>query len=443
MTIIFACINATSFAKAQNTNGNRTTSTNERIIAYSVYDLNAFIKTDSQNYIYSNNNGSSFDFNLMSFNPYYLPIGFPMFDYINYPVIARKVLADSITIWSTDGISHAYSVSKNIYAKHDSLKNVGNILVEDVAENSIENVICNYYSVNKISFAIEVDKGLGLWDSVMKRTYSYDSNNRIVVDTTYTYQFGNWELINKYEYTYDGSSNLILANNYAWTSSGWILISRYTNAYYPDNKIKTTVFESGGGTGTVSFVQRDTFGYNVADYCTLREQYRWSGSTWEGTFSVTKNVSISGWPDTCIYYSWSSGNWVPENLCVYTYNPLGNPVYSYSYKYLGAAFLSTPFKKENFYYQNFSGAAQLKTVSLLPVKVFPNPAYEQITIMLPETSCKEIIVEIIGQLGQRLFYKKMNSNPLLRVDISQIPEGNYILLISSDEKCAQKIEVRR
>jgi hypothetical protein len=73
-------------------------------------------------------------------------------------------------------------------------------------------------------------------------------------------------------------------------------------------------------------------------------------------------------------------------------------------------------------------------LQLTDVVVFPNPANAHINIQFNKVLQGEITVSVINILGQKLLHAKENNTQIIRLDISNIPNGVYRLHIAQKEQ---------
>lgn len=65
------------------------------------------------------------------------------------------------------------------------------------------------------------------------------------------------------------------------------------------------------------------------------------------------------------------------------------------------------------------------------IKIYPNPAKNQITVELPESETSNLKLELFGLLGQVLFTKNGPATKEL-IDVRLLPEGIYYLKVQSN-----------
>ncbi|MFH2094503.1 MAG: T9SS type A sorting domain-containing protein [Bacteroidota bacterium] len=61
------------------------------------------------------------------------------------------------------------------------------------------------------------------------------------------------------------------------------------------------------------------------------------------------------------------------------------------------------------------------------IKYYPNPAADQLIISVQDGFCDNISVRIICMAGQILISEDMQGASKYMIDISRLPEGNYII----------------
>ncbi len=73
-----------------------------------------------------------------------------------------------------------------------------------------------------------------------------------------------------------------------------------------------------------------------------------------------------------------------------------------------------------------AGINQITNITHL--KVYPNPANNQLSISLPE-STNSTKIEIYDMLGNKVIEQKTNATPLANIDVANLSEGNYFLRV--------------
>ncbi|MCB2208382.1 MAG: T9SS type A sorting domain-containing protein [Bacteroidetes bacterium] len=78
----------------------------------------------------------------------------------------------------------------------------------------------------------------------------------------------------------------------------------------------------------------------------------------------------------------------------------------------------------------------------LAINIWPNPFQDEFSFELPDKSNEPVNIEIFSIIGSRLISKnfaaRVQSN-IYRIDGSQLPQGTYLLKVTSDEKKVTKL----
>lgn len=75
------------------------------------------------------------------------------------------------------------------------------------------------------------------------------------------------------------------------------------------------------------------------------------------------------------------------------------------------------------------------------VKIYPNPAYNRVTIELPNNK-QEFEVEILNMIGQQVYHNILKSESKKEISLKEMSEGLYLIrIISSDINYIQKLQV--
>lgn len=92
-------------------------------------------------------------------------------------------------------------------------------------------------------------------------------------------------------------------------------------------------------------------------------------------------------------------------------------------------------------YKNITGTNLLtvdKNILEKNIKIYPNPASENITIDLGESNSKAINIDMIDSIGKIIFSENYTNQNKVSVNLSQFSKGVYFVKITNDDK--QQIE---
>ena len=92
-------------------------------------------------------------------------------------------------------------------------------------------------------------------------------------------------------------------------------------------------------------------------------------------------------------------------------------------------------------YKNTTGTNLLgvdKNLLENKIKIYPNPASENITIDLGESNSKSLNIDVIDSIGKIIFSESYTNQNKVSVNLSQFSEGVYFVKITNDDK--QQIE---
>ena len=87
----------------------------------------------------------------------------------------------------------------------------------------------------------------------------------------------------------------------------------------------------------------------------------------------------------------------------------------------------------------YGEATYASNVNLIDIKLYPNPAHNNITVTVPEANSD---VSIINANGQVVFSKEFNSNKF-DVDITSLPAGNYLIKVKTNKGSIVKKFVKK
>lgn len=383
----------------------KTTGTKQRVIASSGYELTGgSVLTDSTNYFYNGNNyrGSSFDYNMMTYDLTYSPANSPSFSAPSFfgtsspqqPLIS----ADSIVTKADNG--SGLDVSSKEYSSFVNNTQISDYKYYDYSTGTPDTgdrYISTYDAQNRIN-SVTYMRWSGMnngWDTVQKRSMYYNAQGVQQNDSIAAYNGGVWTTLAAFNYVYNGS-NLAQINGYEYDGTAWNLTLQYVNTYTSGNQLQTSTYSVDNGSGTMMPLFRDTFGYtNNSAFCTYWESLLNQGSGLQTAFVFAKHLNSQGLPDSTHVNVAIAGIEVDQK---FTYNANNNPI-------LELDMLQVPMTDTsaiNYYYEDYNDLA----VNNVPkatanITVYPNPSNGMLNIRWDNYKTgTPVSIRIINAAGQ-------------------------------------------
>ena len=438
----------------------------ERLVAFSGYNLsdtaNLMLtgKSDSGYFMYSGQEGSEFNYQMMDFvvtpdvaftsplNENY-PLTYNIaFDFPSMPDVP-EMFPDSAYLWANNtssGVDSFYYADRSTYSYSNTILQQDNQFQPDLpGQNQRINF---YYASGKLTSAIYLNYSgsTSTWDTVNIVSYAYNGSGELVMDSaTFHPAAGVWIIDYKFVYTYDGSGNISSIDDFVDSSGYWQASRRMLFSYNTDNTLHTASVNQYSG-GTLIPFSLDSFGYTTGvNYFTFEKTSVFLSDTVACTY--LKHVSGAGLPDTVTYsYFINSPGLSPQLMMAkkvsFVYDTLENPVVASAFNYIIAdsfawtgSYAATAERIFYYHYQTYELSDVKNVVAQAPVKIYPNPATSEITILRPGVSIGSAsFVTITNMAGQPVIKQKfLWARESESLAVSELPRGIYILTIADKD----------
>ena len=291
------------------------------------------------------------------------------------------------------------------------------------------------------------------WRWVYLMEWEYDSLDRMIVSTHYVSRNGStWEGYEKFDYLYDNNNKKIKSASYIWnnTDSAWIGANSKEEFIY-DSKGNRTMyaFYYWSSNNTWKGNYKGEYTYNDKGLLTMEANYDWDNddndwiirNKWEFIYDNNDNIT------TYIQYNMHGEYYREEYVYDLSYSraelliPVGmtfsytnnKPIEEKSYKMFGTAWEELSIGTYYWSAKNVTGIVETHCNASL--RVYPNPAGNQLTI-----DCRDVInhvstVEIYDVVGQTVGagFKPAPTNAKneITIDISHLAAGMYFLKIGN------------
>lgn len=161
------------------------------------------------------------------------------------------------------------------------------------------------------------------WQIYAGNNYEYDSNNNLIKETYYNYDFltGLWKISYSTSYTYDGNNRVLQTIDQNWISTTNKLENSYRDtATYLGGKYAGSISEEWDD-ASLSWVYKFKYvlTYNASNLIESSLSYKWDGVQWVNDFRGTltyNGTKISSSLDE----EWVSSQWVNSSKTLLTYD---------------------------------------------------------------------------------------------------------------------------
>lgn len=366
----------------------------ERVKGQSTYDnvQNSF--ADSILLSYGPGGTSAFDLSSMLFPYNNQHLNAPSFEYTGN-FINPQVTYKNLRRQTIDPNTLTYGLYQWEGAQYDPS---GNLLRDTIwyadslsQPNRIYAQVFN--ASNRIVRAYANNWKSGKSDSVTKRFFKYDVQNRLISDSVYQFSGGNWYKISRTVYTYSTGVAPYRINhftNYFDTTFTKPLkeVLRYENGFDGSGRLLTVRTSYYDGSILKPYVL-DTFSYTGSlNFHTSWREYQFEpiNNRWVPQFRMSKQLNASQLPDLIWHdlYDSTARKWIPYIRYNMTYNANGNPVRKDEYDHNMVSFPATPNFTTRYYYEAISTTSIALTMAEVGEwKSWPNPFRGELNMEIP------------------------------------------------------------
>lgn len=372
----------------------KTTATTQRLIGSARIDQTNI--TDSAVYYYSFGRGSAFDFDLLTY------IAARPFPYIQHTGVMYDSCHKEVGAGSTS-IKYAAGNFPASYHYYVMGPNTRETYSYDAQQQLVEVLTESYSSATMV------------WSPNFRTKYVY-AGGRLVADTTEHHPSGSWLTTNRTDYRYNTAGQLDTAVSYQYASLTWIPFNKYRITYNGQYPV-TTVYEIHNGISwdNINKVEK-TF---AANQKISELWYQWNSGSWVQQSEEYRHLNSNNLPDSIFSIDpvWDT------TIVKLTYNSFNNPVTLDRYvSSLNAT------EQERFWYQEYEPTGVSDAVVPARLTLYPNPAREQIHILMDKQKEGSVVYIVVNKLGQTVLSGNASlDNYKLTLDTHNLSTGMYWL----------------
>ncbi len=227
-----------------------------------------------------------------------------------------ELLIDSIITNSITG-----GMLKNLFQYNVDNK-MKEWLILDNTGNGWNNSIKNVYSYdfeNKLLLEVSLGWNMSQWDSLTQIKYFYFQGN-VLQYIFQDYTVNGWENASRANYEYDTVGNVKKIISETWINNDWQNSHQASYFYRYQNLMDSILFQTWDG-NTWQNYSKSTFFYSVnpldADSIIIKS---WTGSNWLNYLKRLPTYDLNHNQIEIVDQTWSSNNWENSNQFLYSYN---------------------------------------------------------------------------------------------------------------------------
>ncbi|PZF73005.1 T9SS type A sorting domain-containing protein [Taibaiella soli] len=434
---IFSFMNQQAIRAAQM----KTTVIKQRLIASSDYNATngVYDITDSSYFYYNGNNyrGSTFDYNMMSYDFNYEPDDMPTFNapsQFGFTSVAQPLtLTDSTISFQLDSNNNLVLLSRitGSYVNNNKIADYATYDLSTGTPMGNNRYLSTYDAQGRVATVVRMNWNNNNWDTADKRTIYYDAQGIQQTDTLTFYDSGAWLPVGAIAYSYT-NNNLTQINMYEFTGSSWLLTQQYVNTYTASNQLQTSAYSVDTGGTLLVPMSADSFGYtNNSAFCTYWLSsinplyFQLPSMPLVPAFLYEKHLNTQGLPDTThidIPFLGESGSQV------FTYNSSNNPI-------LEQDMVDTNTYITNYYYEDYDDLA----VNNIPkatanINVYPNPSTDMLNIRWDNFKAgTPVSIRIINAAGQTVHSESFGWRQTIEnLSMANLQAGVYWISIADN-----------
>lgn len=286
------------------------------------------------------------------------------------------------------------------------------------------------------------------WET-WKDTYTYDGSNNLTekLEQKLDDATGTWMNLARETYTYSGSQKTADIH-FTWYNSQWQ--SQTRTVYHYKGSLTDTVYNEyyDATTGNGSAYQLITMTYTANNDMDTLSYFDWQSGSWVGDKRYSQTFDNNHNMLTYTRQAWFSNTWNMNNQDSTVYNKANLPVVVYSElewnDVTGKFEIGDYAERRNFYYIDPTLVKDIKSKSS-DLTIFPNPASSTLTIQLQNRSAQIASFIIYDAMGKAVKHWTEPISGLYNqtIDVSNLPQGQYLLRTSADQFASQKFTILR
>lgn len=282
------------------------------------------------------------------------------------------------------------------------------------------------------------------WDKFERLFYTYFQDSIGTVIRSLPDSNNNWKSANKYIYNYTGNP-LQVQSYYAqyWNqdSNKFIDTTRLLNTYNANQKVETTLTEKRVGYNNWTTLTRTLYYYNGSSQLIEKTLEEYSNA-WDNKDRFLYNYNGNLVSEE-IYYEGFNTTWNLHHKTIFSYDVNENLTFKQRDDYLGATYV--PYSRDFYYYNTFVvGSHDLAEASVNMV-VYPNPAYEKITLAMKTTPGSQLTISVYDATGRlRIIRQEPSLTEEFKTEliVNTLAAGTYFVKVTDEKNKSSVVKMQ-
>jgi hypothetical protein len=316
---------------------------------------------------------------------------------------------------------------------------------------------------------LDWDTGTSQWIKSEVSTYTYNANNRSVVELYQKYNGSTIEFQDRVSNTYNSegfliqileedyltsswvnafkinleyaNGNIVSGISSEWNGEDWIIgedSSKVTINYNANGTVSSVVSDIWDGTSWFA-AYRSVYSYDGNNRVVLQEEQFWDGSAWMAEYKTEYAYDVNGNVLTNKEFYNDNGVFIQENEETNTFDTsqlmanFAHPFkdksgidYLFSVNGIVNKILTTTTANRRTTYNYDQTTASIPKFDLTDVQVYPNPAKDVVNVSIQNVSIHKI--EVYNLLG-----KKVLTSTKSKINVENLAKGVYLLKVQSED----------
>ena len=406
--------------QAGNSAAQRPTTIQQRVIGMAVQGSDA----DSVGYTYSGTNGSTYNYNSLSFTfATQFDIVYPPHPLLPMIEHSDMMKADSILSFDNSGLYYIEAASYNSINKIDTI-------VSREADVNQGWMTTAEYDAGGAPYQVDYFDLDEMGSTPTQRTLHVynDTDTRLLSDSLYDWDGTEWLLSQYVVYNYNSDGKVAEMIHYipGVADPFYSIVVNWNSDGLIEN---LSQYEGSIENGIVQLTDTVTYFPGTNMYKSYIEYYLFGEDEYITQF--TRSLNADNLPDSIMLATFQSGfGWEETGVILANYNDYNNPV-SLT---LIPAIPEDEVTSVLFYYEEYDDASTVQELnSAKQLLVYPNPFVNQISFEWQESGSVASL-SITDMLGRCVFQQELPAQTGVQtVNVPEIATGNYLLQITDDQ----------
>lgn len=301
-------------------------------------------------------------------------------------------------------------------------------------KNTFKYIFLNDSSGNQIEI-ISQEWQSNAWQNKSKSIRKFNSNNDVIENFSQDWNGTSWENDTKYLSTFNQNNELIESITQNWDKGlqRWVNFRRfYQYAWhnYSKNLLDSLTHQLWRNNAWENFEHRKEF-FNSNDQSTYVLNRRWINQQWENNYKYKYIYDSFQNRIQSLNSIWQNNTWVCNSGIKYT------NTYDLNQELLEQIVERCDRNNPQFYNSHkrvySRWATNIQEIEQQKIKIYPNPAFSQIFVELPEISSNAAFYRIFDINGKIILQENILNQNQLEINLDGLPEGIYQIKVIGDK----------